>query len=97
MHPAGQGVWVARMAAEMESHPILCGFIGGETGTVLRPLMDQLDAELRLVHTDAAAGCYVDRPPQRRARHGRDRVERSAVAPRDRRPVLGHVGGGARE
>ncbi len=59
MHPAGQGVWVARMAAELESHPILCGFIGGETGTVLRPLMDQLDAELRLVHTDASAGCYV--------------------------------------
>jgi 1-phosphofructokinase len=59
MHPAGQGVWVARMAGEMESHPILCGFIGGETGTVLRPLMDQVDAELRLVHTDAAAGCYV--------------------------------------
>ena len=59
MHPAGQGVWVARMAAELESHPILCGFIGGETGTVLRPLMEQLDAELRLVHTEAAAGCYV--------------------------------------
>jgi 1-phosphofructokinase len=59
MHPAGQGVWVARMAGEMESHPILCGFIGGETGTLLRPLMDQLDAELRLVHTSAAAGCYV--------------------------------------
>jgi 1-phosphofructokinase len=59
MHPAGQGVWVARMAAEMESHPILCGFIGGETGAVLRPLMDQLDAELRLVHMAASAGCYV--------------------------------------
>ncbi len=59
MHPAGQGVWVARMAAELRSHPILCGFIGGETGTVLRPLLDQLEAELRLVHTDASAGTYV--------------------------------------
>jgi 1-phosphofructokinase len=59
MHPAGQGVWVARMAAELGSHPILCGFIGGETGTVLRPLLDTLDAELRLVHTDASAGTYV--------------------------------------
>ena len=59
MHPAGQGVWVARMAAELGSHPILCGFIGGETGTVLRPLLDTLDAELRLVHTDSSAGTYV--------------------------------------
>ena len=59
MHPAGQGVWVARMAAELGSHPILCGFIGGETGTVLRPLLDTLDAELRLVRTDASAGTYV--------------------------------------
>ena len=59
MHPAGQGVWVARMAAELGSHPILCGFIGGETGTVLRPLLDQVDAELRLVHTNASAGTYV--------------------------------------
>jgi 1-phosphofructokinase len=59
MHPAGQGVWDARMAAELGSHPILCGFIGGETGLVLRPLLDHLDAELRLVHTDASSGCYV--------------------------------------
>ena len=59
LHPAGQGVWVARMAAELESHPILCGFIGGETGTVLRPLLDQLEAELRLVHTEDATGTYV--------------------------------------
>ena len=97
MHPAGQGVWVARMAAELESHPILCGFIGGETGTVLRPLMDQLDAELRLVHTDAAAGCYVvDR------RSG----EREMVATAWSDPPSRHeiddlfsvtVGGGARE
>jgi 1-phosphofructokinase len=59
MHSAGQGVWVARMAAELGSHPILCGLIGGETGLVLRPLLEELDAELRLVHTDAASGCYV--------------------------------------
>ena len=59
MHPAGQGVWVARMAAELGAHPILCGFIGGETGKVLRPLLDELDAELRLVPADAASGTYV--------------------------------------
>jgi 1-phosphofructokinase len=59
MHPAGQGVWVARMAAELRSHPILCGFIGGETGQVLRPLLDELDVELRLVKASATTGTYV--------------------------------------
>jgi len=59
MHPAGQGVWVARMAAELRSRPILCGFIGGETGTVLLPLLDELDVELRLVESSATTGTYV--------------------------------------
>ena len=30
------------MAAELGADPVLCGFIGGETGTVLRPLLDEL-------------------------------------------------------
>jgi 1-phosphofructokinase len=58
-HAAGQGVWVARMAAELGTHPVLCGFIGGETGMVLRPLLDQMDVELRLVETLAASGAYL--------------------------------------
>jgi len=59
VHAAGQGVWVARMAAELGADPILCGFIGGETGTVLRPLLEQLAVELRLVETSEASGCYL--------------------------------------
>jgi 1-phosphofructokinase len=59
LHAAGQGVWVARMAAELGAEPVLCGFIGGETGTVLRPLLEQLPVELRLVETGEASGCYV--------------------------------------
>ncbi len=59
VHAAGQGVWVARMAAELGAAPVLCGFIGGETGTVLRPLLEQLAVELRLVETSEASGCYV--------------------------------------
>jgi 1-phosphofructokinase len=59
MHPAGQGVWVARMAAELEADPVLCGFIGGETGKVLQPLLDELPGELRLVTTGATSGTYV--------------------------------------
>jgi 1-phosphofructokinase len=59
VHPAGQGVWVARMAGEMEAYPILCGFLGGETGHVLRPLLDELPGEPRLVSTAAASGSWV--------------------------------------
>ncbi len=59
VHAAGQGVWVARMAAELGARPVLCGFLGGETGTALRPLLEQLPVELRLVETAAASGCYI--------------------------------------
>jgi 1-phosphofructokinase len=70
-HAAGQGVWVARMAAELGADPILCGFIGGETGIVLRPLLEQMDVELRLVDTGEASGSYV---------HDRRSGEREPVA-----------------
>ena len=29
VHPAGQGVWVARAAAELGGRPILCCLLGG--------------------------------------------------------------------
>jgi 1-phosphofructokinase len=59
VHAAGQGVWVARMAAELGAETALCGFLGGESGTVLRPLLDRLPIELRLVETTAATGAYI--------------------------------------
>jgi 1-phosphofructokinase len=59
LHAAGQGVWVARMAAELGAEPALCGFIGGESGRVLRPLLEQMEVELRLVETAEASGAYV--------------------------------------
>jgi 1-phosphofructokinase len=59
LHAAGQGVWVARMAAELGAEAELCGFIGGETGSVLRPLLEQLPIELRLIETGAASGAYL--------------------------------------
>jgi 1-phosphofructokinase len=58
-HPGGQGVWVARMAGTLGAAPVLCGFIGGESGDVLRPLLDDLPGERRLVATTAQSGCYV--------------------------------------
>jgi 1-phosphofructokinase len=59
LHAAGQGVWVARMAAELGASPILCGFIGGESGAVLRPLLEQMEVEMRLVETAEGSGAYV--------------------------------------
>jgi 1-phosphofructokinase len=59
LHAAGQGVWVGRMAAELGAKANLCGFIGGEAGAVLRPLLEALPVELSLVETAEASGCYL--------------------------------------
>jgi 1-phosphofructokinase len=59
LHPGGQGVWVGRMVSELGGDPILCGFIGGETGAILEPLLERLPGERRLVPSHAASGCYV--------------------------------------
>jgi 1-phosphofructokinase len=47
------------MAAELGADAVLCGFIGGEAGTALRPLLEQLPIELRLVETTEATGAYL--------------------------------------
>jgi 1-phosphofructokinase len=73
VHPGGQGVWAARMAAELGAHPILCGFAGGETGAVLRPLLDGLRGEQRIVTTRSGSGCHVT------DRRGGDRALVAAV------------------
>jgi 1-phosphofructokinase len=83
VHAAGQGVWVARMAAELGAQPILCGFIGGETGTVLRPLLEQMEVELRLVETAEASGCYLH---DRRGGE-REPIAQSAAMPPSRHEI----------
>lgn len=81
VHAAGQGVWVARMAAELGAHPVLCGFIGGETGVVLRPLLEQMEVELRLVETVDGSGAYL---------HDRRGGEREPLAQRAALPPSRH-------
>ena len=83
IHPAGQGVWVARMAAELGADPVLCGFIGGEVGTVLRPLLEQMPVELRLVETAQASGTYIH---DRRSGE-REPIAQSAAFPASRHEV----------
>jgi 1-phosphofructokinase len=59
VHAAGQGVWVARMAAELGAATVLCGFVGGEVGGVLRPLLERFPFDLRLIETVEASGAYI--------------------------------------
>ena len=47
-HPGGQGVWVSRMIASMGAEPVLCAFLGGESGELLLPLLEGLGGERRL-------------------------------------------------
>ena len=47
VHAAGQGVWVARMVAELGAWPVLCSFVGGETGVTLKALLEPLPGERR--------------------------------------------------
>lgn len=60
-HAGGQGAWAARMVAEMGAIPVLCGFIGGESGQLLEGLLEQAisPGELRIVRSAASSGCYV--------------------------------------
>ncbi|HEY3492633.1 MAG TPA: PfkB family carbohydrate kinase [Solirubrobacterales bacterium] len=83
IHPAGQGVWVARMAAELGADPVLCGFSGGEVGSVLRPLLEQMPVELRLVETAQASGTYIH---DRRSGE-REPIAQSAAFPASRHEV----------
>ncbi len=55
----GQGVWVARAAGELGALPALCSFIGGESGELLRGLLDHLPGKRCLVPTSTASGCHV--------------------------------------
>jgi 1-phosphofructokinase len=59
VHAGGQGVWVARTAAELGAHPILCGFSGGEPGELLRPLLEAIPGERRLIETASPSGSSV--------------------------------------
>ena len=59
LHAGGQGVWVARMVAELGATPTLCCFVGGETGALVSALLRGTAGELRLVTTSAASGAYV--------------------------------------
>jgi 1-phosphofructokinase len=59
LHPGGQGLWVARMAAGLGAHVTLCSALGGETGMVLAGLLAREEIELLSAASSGPNGAYV--------------------------------------
>ena len=72
LHAGGQGFWVAQMIANLGVEVSLCGPFGGESGRVVRSLIDR-DAGIRVraIETVGSNGVYV---------HDRREGERITVA-----------------
>lgn len=58
-HAGGQGIWIARMMHQLGATVTLCAALGGETGAVLRALIEREGLELRAVPSDSWNGAYV--------------------------------------
>lgn len=59
LHAGGQGFWVARQAVRLGAKVTLCAAFGGETGTVLRPLIGAEAIQIWEIATDARNGAYI--------------------------------------
>lgn len=70
LHAGGQGFWVARMIRLLGVRVSLCAPLGGETGTVLRALLEAQGLDARIVATAASNAAYV----QERRERGRGTV-----------------------
>jgi 1-phosphofructokinase len=67
LHAGGQGFWLARMVRALGTPLSLCASFGGETGAVVRMLIEREDIELRAVEvaTDNVAYVHDRRSGQR--------------------------------
>ena len=59
LHPGGQGLWVARMAASLGADVTVCGPFGGEVGNVLATILGEEHLTVRSVPYNAGNGAYV--------------------------------------
>jgi 1-phosphofructokinase len=59
LHPGGQGVWVARLAVSLGVDVVLCASFGGETGTVIRSLLERWGIDVRAVDAASWNGAYL--------------------------------------
>lgn len=67
-HPGGQGFWIARMLRHLGENPLLCGPVGGESGGVIRGLLNHWGINLSPVAIAA------DSPVTVQDRRGGDRT-----------------------
>jgi 1-phosphofructokinase len=81
VHPGGQGVWQARMVALLGVPVGLCVATGGETGALLRKLLDDEDVTVRAVTRQSSSGWYV---------HDRRAGTRTEVAAVSGEPMVRH-------
>jgi 1-phosphofructokinase len=59
LHAGGQGFWVARMASALGAQVALCAPLGGESGRVLRSLIESERLTLRGTAAQQANGIYI--------------------------------------
>jgi 1-phosphofructokinase len=59
LHAGGQGVWQARMLVTLGAQVTLCAVLGGETGKVLRPLLEAEGVTVHHVEGSGRNGSYV--------------------------------------
>jgi 1-phosphofructokinase len=60
LHAGGQGFWVAQMIANLGVEVSVCGPFGGESGRVVRTLVEQDDhISLRAIETVGSNGVYI--------------------------------------
>jgi 1-phosphofructokinase len=59
LHAGGQGFWVSRMAVALGARAILCAPLGGESGSVLVPRIEDEGVEVRSVACRGSNAAYV--------------------------------------
>lgn len=75
LHAGGQGLWIARLVAELGVDVVLCGSFGGETGRVARDLIRAEGIAVRGIEPSGSNGAYVH------DRRSGERIETASMAP----------------
>lgn len=81
VHPGSQGIWQARMVVALGVPVTLCVTAGGETGEIIKRLLEQEDLHVRSVARESGSGWYV---------HDRRDGSRSAIAEHPGAPLVRH-------
>lgn len=81
LHAGGQGFWIARLLRVLDVDTTLCGSFGGETGRVVRRLIEDMGIRVVAVEVPGWNGGYV---------HDRRDGERRPVGTQDPAPLSRH-------